>query len=172
MKFDPSYYEMTISLYAWESGWEPHWQGASEYKLRLLLKHDQMLFYFGIIIYSIPFINVDLLKHSVISNCFISSTLAQMDLRILWICPALLLPIHLWQWSKRKTRIDFIQWSWNIHVSCCQCSMPLFFNRYKYRITSLKDVLHKYPRLTLENNIDLQSPILSHGLSPLASGYC
>ncbi len=26
-----SYYKMTISSYAWESGWEPHWQGASSY---------------------------------------------------------------------------------------------------------------------------------------------
>ena len=25
-----SYYKMTISLYAWESGWKPHWQGASK----------------------------------------------------------------------------------------------------------------------------------------------
>ena len=24
-----SYYKMTINLYASESGWEPHWQGAS-----------------------------------------------------------------------------------------------------------------------------------------------
>ena len=24
-----SYYKMTIRLYAWDSGWEPHWQGAS-----------------------------------------------------------------------------------------------------------------------------------------------
>ncbi len=25
----PSYYKKTIKLFAWESGWEPHWQGAS-----------------------------------------------------------------------------------------------------------------------------------------------
>ncbi len=25
----PSYYEMIINLYVWESGWEPHWQGSS-----------------------------------------------------------------------------------------------------------------------------------------------
>ncbi len=28
----PSYYKMTISLYAWESGRKPHWQGASKGK--------------------------------------------------------------------------------------------------------------------------------------------
>ncbi len=25
----PSYYKIIINLYAWQSGWEPHWQGAS-----------------------------------------------------------------------------------------------------------------------------------------------
>ena len=29
MPLPSSYYKMTISLFAWESGWEPHWQGAS-----------------------------------------------------------------------------------------------------------------------------------------------
>ncbi len=28
-----SYYKMIISLYAWGSGWEPHWQGASVMKM-------------------------------------------------------------------------------------------------------------------------------------------
>ena len=31
-----SYYKMAISLYAWESGWEPHWQGDSIEKYEIV----------------------------------------------------------------------------------------------------------------------------------------